>query len=437
MSESSERIPFKVTKEKIEETRKRGLKDGFRKFRFELTAVHAELRFIARALFRELYFYISVSSLLIIVIAALLIILPIALLILFIIPFLLQYVLVPVLDSIFQSDFSKIYLDYKILVVDTVLGSDTKQGLIRDNRVVFGALAGAIGLLIRIVLQPEFEKFRNKVNFHKSDMTYVFGTTPYAERLVHAMVHRFGYEEKLCLIADNDYLWVQGIKIFIPTYVVSNPQEFSKDTFYSALGFKNAKMVFVLTDNSALNQDIITKVREHSASVPIYLLKQHAPTYLLEFENVLDLKEQNIFLIDDLTASLDELLISMALDIKFPTCYEMPVPKTHVGVPAIKLKDDVGGLEVLRIKRGDQWLHPTETLQKGDRLLVYVMNEFDLKRTNRIVTELTLKKKTSKNKKKKKKKQKKDEKESKLRSETKEEVIETAKPEIATPVEHA
>ncbi len=391
MTEPDKRIPFTLSKEEIEAARKRGVKDGFRKFRFELAAVHAELRFIVRALFRELYFYISVSSLLIIITAAILLILPIALLILVIIPFFLQNILVPLLNSSLNADFTKIYLDYKVMVVDTILGSETKQGLIRDNRVVFGALAGAVGLLIRIVLQPEFEKFRNKVNFHKSDMTYVFGTTPYAERLIHAMVHRFGYEEKLCLIADNDYLWVQGIKIFIPTYVVSNKQEFSKDTLYSALGFKNAKMVFVLTDNSALNQDIITKVREHRPDVPIYLLKQHAPTYLLEFEDVLDLEEQNIFLIDDLTASLDELLISMALDIKFPTCYELPAPKTHFGVEAIKLKDDVGGLDVLRIKRGNQWLPPTEPLQKGDRILVYVLSDFDMRRTNRIVSELTLK----------------------------------------------
>ena len=72
------------------------------------------------------------------------------------------------------------------------------------------------------------------------------------------------------------------------------------------------------------------------------------------------------------------------------------MPRTYVGNTGDDMSSDIPKMEVLLIRRGEELLPPSELLNKDDRIIVYYYSNFDMKRTNRIVTELPLKTKKKK-----------------------------------------
>jgi hypothetical protein len=261
-------------------------------------------------------------------------------------------------------------------------------------RIMVGVIGG-LGVAIRLLFKSDIDKFKDKVT-PREDVTYVFGSTIYAEKFLTLLTHTFASADEAALISDANYLWVERIAGLLDTYIseitdVKTTEEFAKPNLYELIGFKNAKRIFILTDSVERNQNILTNIRSLRPDVPIYILSQYTPEYLKG-----DLiKDENLFIIDDTEITRDGLVKSLSLDIKFPLCSEINVPRNYVGKSPLYLSNENFGLEVLAVKRphldDDGWdlLLPDQTiLQRTDRLLLHITNDFKMKEANRIVTEL-------------------------------------------------
>ncbi|OLS22713.1 MAG: hypothetical protein HeimC3_29870 [Candidatus Heimdallarchaeota archaeon LC_3] len=361
------------------------IKDKYLVFKTEIDAMRAETKAVLRKLFREAkYLWRGMDLVLLFILLAIVIIAA----------FLLSVVIIPLILSLFPGSVFKeafIFNDngswklnkFSIQMLNIWLNDTTL-------RIGVGGL-GALGIAFRLLMKRDIEKFRDKVK-HRGEVTYVFGSTIYAERFCHQMVHEYGYEEYIALISDQDYLWVQNIAGLLDTYTMKNSSEFDKENFYTMLEFKNAKRIMLMSDNVERNQAILTNIRAVRPDVPIYILSQYTPAFL---QSKL-VEDENIHIIDDLNATNKGLVTSLSLDIVYPDCTEINVPRTYVGRSGEYLTKDVLGIEVLAIRRPDidveegSWkiLPPTVKLQRTDRILCYVTTDFSMKKMNRIATEL-------------------------------------------------
>ena len=250
--------------------------------------------------------------------------------------------------------------------------------------------AGVIGVVLQLLFKSDIDKYRDKVK-GRASITYVFGSSVYAEKFLYQLVFTFASEDEATLISDSKYLWVERIAGLLDTYIVEDDEEFKKANLYTILGFKNAKRIFILTDNVSRNQNILTNIRALRPEVPIYILSQFTPDYLRDQTLV---KDENLHIIDDLETTRDGLVKSLSMDIKYPLCSEINVPKRYVGKSALYLNNEIAGLEILAVRRAhlddNGWdLIPPEkaVLLRTDRLLLHITTEFRMKEANRIVTE--------------------------------------------------
>jgi hypothetical protein len=352
---------------------------AFRAIKFEWHALRAELKHVWRMVKRELNYFVNPVDVAIILIFYTIIVA-------------LVYVATGVL----------IPLIIKETEVDIAWGPEEAGEFWggTGGRILIGS-GGVIIFFVRLVVKSDIVKFKNKVNSKKFPLTYVFGTSSYAEYLIRDITKLYGEEEKFILIADKDLIWVRQARGLMDVYIVENPEEFLKENFYELLTFQNAQEFLILTDDVELNQAILTHLRglsnfKYTKVLPkIVMLSETAPSFLKHR----NLEEENIVLLDDLSAITDNLVLSLSLDIRFPRCIEIPAVKTFVGWPAIALGNTVKGFSVLAINRQGQILPPKETMLAEDKLIIYVKErgEHDTKRTRRITQELpAVKKKVKK-----------------------------------------
>ncbi|PWI46357.1 hypothetical protein CEE45_17210, partial [Candidatus Heimdallarchaeota archaeon B3_Heim] len=93
------------------------------------------------------------------------------------------------------------------------------------------------------------------------------------------------------------------------------------------------------------------------------------------------------------------LVLSLSLDFDFPLTAEIDIPRTYIGKTGDTMSSDIPKLEAVLIRRGDELLPSHEPMRPDDKIIVYYYSNFDMKRTNRVVTELPYKKKKKKAKK--------------------------------------
>ncbi|MHA1978421.1 MAG: hypothetical protein ACW98F_05230 [Candidatus Hodarchaeales archaeon] len=350
-------------------TKKRTLGDNLRQLRFNLTAVRGDLKYLFRVVLRELRYFIPLGDLLILFSMIILIVLVILGSIVLVFPFILSILINPAFGEEFQSGLFTWWDDNF------------------DFRIV-ASIIGVVTIVVRLMVQSPINKYQDKVNARK-DVTYIFGSSKPAEQFLFEMVHRYGYEERVSLIADSDLLWIRKLKAFIDVYVVEDMKEFEKPNLYDIIGFKNATRVMILTESVELNQNILTNMRQVRPDVEIILLSQYAPNFV--FSDLV--KDENLILIEDLDVTVQGLVLSLSLDFDFPQTSEIDVPRTYVGKTGDTMSFDIPKLEVILIRRGDNLLPSTEKMSPDDRIVVYYYSNFDMKRTNRVVTELPHKKK--------------------------------------------
>jgi hypothetical protein len=354
-----------------QKTKKRTLGDNLRQLKFNLTAVRADLKYLRRVVFRELRFFIPVTDLIILLLMLVVIAVVIIVITLFLIP-------IP-LAILFSQTYQK--------------GFEGILGFILENDVLrlFAALIGVVTIVVRLMVQSPINKYRDKVNSRKN-VTYVFGSSKPAEQFLFEMIHQYGYEEQVSLIADADLLWIRKLKALIDIYVVEDLKEFEKPNLYDIIGFQNASRILILSESIELNQNILTNIRQVRPDVEIILLSQYAPNFV--FSDLV--QDENLVIIEDLDVTVEGLVLSLSLDFHFPQTSEIDVPRTYIGNTGDEMSSDIPKLEVLLIRRGDELLPTSEKLQPDDRIIVYYYSNFDMKRTNRVVTELPYKKKVKK-----------------------------------------
>lgn len=370
-------------KSEIQASTKKGKPEkpsAFRAIKFEWHALRAEMKHVWRMAKREMNYFVNPVDVAIILMMY-------AFLVLLI--FIGSFALVPSLWEMYDSDAGK-------KMRKDVWGFWTSWG----GRLVVGS-GGVIVFFIRLVVKSDIVKFKNKVNSKKFPLTYIFGTSSYAEYLIRDITKLYGEEEKFVLIADKDLIWVRQARALMDVYIVENQEEFLKENFYEIITFQNAQEFLILADDVALNQAILTHLRglqnfKYVEGRPkIIMLSETAPSFLKHR----NLDEENIVLLDDLSAITDGLVLSLSLDISFPRCIELPAVKTFVGWPAVALSNHVRGFTVLAINRQGKILPPKETMLAEDKLIIYVKErgEHDTKRTRRITQELpAVKKKVKK-----------------------------------------
>jgi len=359
---------YSETQKKI---KKRTLGDNLRQLRFNLTAARADLKYLRRVVVRELRFFIPVTDLVILLLMLLIIAVVVILVTLFLLPIPLTFLL--------QQDY---WAGFE-MIFTFILTSDIFR--------LVAALIGVVTIVVRLMVQSPINKYRDKVNSRKN-VTYVFGSSKPAEQFLFEMIHQYGYEEQVSLIADADLLWIRKLKALIDIYVVEDLKEFEKPNLYEIIEFKNASRIFILSESIELNQNILTNIRQVRPDVEIILLSQYAPNFV--FSDLV--QDENLVIIEDLDVTVEGLVLSLSLDFRFPQTSEIDVPRTHIGNTGDELSSDIPKLEVLLIRSGDVFLPSSEIIKPGDRLIVYYYSNFDMKRTNRVVTELPYKRKKKK-----------------------------------------
>ncbi|MCK4847841.1 MAG: hypothetical protein KAT16_02325 [Candidatus Heimdallarchaeota archaeon] len=355
----------------IQKTKKRTLGDNLRQLKFNLTAARADLKYLRRVVFREMRFFINFKDLLILFLLLLFIAVIVITFTLFLLP-------IP-LAIISNKDYNTVHK----LILEFI----EKYDLFR----LLAALIGVVTIVIRLMVQSPINNYRDKVNSRKN-VTYVFGSSKPAEQFLFEMIHQYGYEEQVSLVADTDLLWIRKLKSLIDIYVVEDLKEFEKPNLYEIIGFKNASRILILSESIELNQNILTNIRQVRPDVEIVLLSQYAPNFV--FSDLV--QDENLVIIEDLDVTVEGLVLSLSLDFRFPQTSEIDVPRTYVDNTGDEMSSDIPKLEVLLIRRGDELLPSSEKLQHGDRIIVYYYSNFDMKRTNRVVTELSYKKKKKK-----------------------------------------
>jgi hypothetical protein len=128
--------------------------------------------------------------------------------------------------------------------------------------------------------------------------------------------------------------------------------------------------------------------------VEIIILSLYAPNFV--FSELV--KDENLVIIEDLDVTVQGLVLSLSLDFDFPQTSEIDVPRTYVGKSGDIMSFDIPKLEVILIRRGDELLPSSEIMLPDDRIIVFYYSNFDMKRTNRIVSELPYKKRKKKRK---------------------------------------
>ncbi|MFW9991241.1 MAG: hypothetical protein ACFFD4_04200 [Candidatus Odinarchaeota archaeon] len=400
----------------LEPKYRRTRSDNIRQFKFNLGAVKAEWKFIFRAIYRELK-YLWVFQDLVVLALLLISVVAFVLFLLWFVPFVWFLVeqfpgdQMEIINGVFTYfDLSPpfkelfyplrgpempindangtIYLQtskYLAYHIHKLLWSNTTIRLL-------AGLGGIIAFFVRVMLKSEIRKFKDKADARK-DACFIFGETKYAENLIYQLVKLYGYEDKVCLIHSKPFLWIDRIKGLINAYQIKNDEEYEKTNLYEFIEFKTAKHIMILTDDVEKNQNILTNIRAVKPDVPIIILKQYAPKFLLEDESGL-IKDPKLIIIDDLEAIINGLIFSLSLDIRWPEIAEIDVPGNFIGVTGIQMTSDllgdVGkpvGLEVLRIRREDKLLAPDTIMQEKDRVIVKIKRPFDMKKVNRVVTE--------------------------------------------------
>ena len=345
-----------------QKSKKRTLGDNLRQLKFNLTAVRADLKYLRRAIFRELRFFIPLTDLAIL----LLMLTGIAIIVIVIALFLLP---IP-LGFLLSQDYNTVF--------DQIWTFITTSDVFR----LFAALIGIVVIVVRLMVQSPINKYRDKVNSRKN-VTYVFGSSKPAEQFLFEMIHQY-YEEQVSLIADADLLWIRKLKSLIDIYVVEDLKEFEKPNLYEIIGFKNASRILILSESVELNQNILTNIRQVRPDVEIVILSQYAPNFV--FSGLV--QDENLTIIEDLDVTVEGLVLSLSLDFRFPQTSEIDVPRTYIGNTGDEMSSDIPKLEVVLIRRGDELLPSSEKLQPRDRIIVFYYSNFDMKRTNRVVTEL-------------------------------------------------
>ena len=344
--------------------KKRTLSDNLRQLKFNLTAIRADFKFVRRAIFRELRYFIPITDLVILLLMLLGIVVLLLLILLFLVPLLLLIIDSSTNIADFQNSIWKILLSSEVI--------RWAAGLI-----------GVITIIVRLMIKSPINKYRGKVNARK-DVTYVFGSSKPTEQFLFEMIFQYGYEEKVSLIADADLLWIRKLKGLIDVYVVEDKREFEKPNLYEIIGFKNASRIMILSESVEINQNILTNIRQVRPNVEIIILSQYAPAFV--FSDLID--DENLTLIEDLDVTVEGLVLSLSLDFHFPQSAEIDVPRTFISHTGDDLSSDIPNLEVVLIRRNNELLPSNEKLISGDRIILFYQGNFDIKRTNRVVTEL-------------------------------------------------
>ncbi len=395
----------KKKKKKKKKGSSRTFGDNMRQLKFNLTTIRADLKFVSRTIFRELKYFIPLKDLFLLFIWIFIIITFFLIIVIWGVPLALSIIPGDPFLAWVGSSFGRDLTAQEIAANKIGLHIN----LVRWNGAIFNDLtlrwgAGIIGVgtvIIRLMIKSPILKYRDKVNT-KKDVTYVFGTSRPAEQFLSEMIFEFGYEEKVSLIADVDLLWIRKLRALIDIYVVENNLEFEKPNLYEIIGFKNAKRIMILTESIELNQNILTNIRQVRPDVDIILLSQYAPAFV--FSDLV--QDENLIIIEDLDTTIQGLVLSLSMDFDFPPTVEIDVPRTYIGSTGVAMTSDLIKQKVLLIRRGEELLPPEETMQLGDRVILYYFNNYYMKLTNRVVTELPLRPKETKEKKKRKKMEK-------------------------------
>lgn len=361
--------------------KKRTFKDNKRKLAYDLSSIRADFKFVRRMIFRELRYFIPILDLTIL------------------------FTMIALIIIVFLI-FAVLGVPFVLFVVtnenQTKLSGEIFRLFINDTTIRYGA--GVIGIstfIIRTMIKSPIAKYRDKVNARK-DVTYIFGSSKFAEKFLFEMIFQYGYEERVSLIADADYLWIRKLKSLIDTYVVEDIKEFEKPNLYEIIEFKNASRVMILTESIELSQNILTNIRQVRPDVEIIIPSQFTPAFL--FSDLVN--DKNLKIIDDLETTIQGLVLSLNLDIHQPQSAEIDVPKTFLGWSGDDMTSDVPSVEVVAVKRNGEILDSSAILQPGDRVVVFYIGNYFMKMANRLVTEFPYKKKSKKKKKEKDKEEK-------------------------------
>lgn len=344
--------------------KKRTLGDNLRQLKFNLTAVVADMKYIRRTVMRELKFFIPITDLLIL------------------------FMMIGIIVIFFLVLFILVFPFFLSILINSAYGNQVQQSIfnfIDDNDIfrLAAALIGIVTIIVRLMVQSPINKYKDKVNARK-DVTYVFGSSKPTEQFLYEMIFQYGYEEKVSLIADADLLWIRKLKALIDVYVVEDKREFEKPNLYEMVGFKNASRIMILSESVEINQNILTNIRQVRPDVEIIILSQYAPAFV--FSDLIE--DENLTLIEDLDVTVEGLVLSLSLDFRFPQSAEIDVPRTFIGHTGDDLSSDIPNLEVVLIRRNNELFPSNEKLISGDRIILFYQGSFDMKRINRVVTEL-------------------------------------------------
>ncbi len=217
------------------------------------------------------------------------------------------------------------------------------------------------------------EKFAEKVE-SKEKVIYIFGASIFSEDIVQEMVS-MALTEKIALISEKDLLWVKETsKKGIDVLIEEKKEEFERSELYKTIGFKNAEKILILSEDKVLNQNIFLHVRKQNPNVGIVMLERLSPPFIEAIGGPV----ANLQILKDVDAVTRDLILSLSLEVSYAPVLWMQAPPSFVGEKGTIIKDVVSGIEVLKIKRGNDLIDPSTKILRKDQLLLYIHDEKDL-----------------------------------------------------------
>ncbi|MHA2296340.1 MAG: hypothetical protein ACXAEU_25345 [Candidatus Hodarchaeales archaeon] len=208
------------------------------------------------------------------------------------------------------------------------------------------------------------KKFAEKVA-EKESSIFVFGSDIFAEILVEKLVE-LGAKDKVALISNNNMLWIEELEEEITILVEERLEEYNKPNLYKTVGFEKAEKIIILHSDPKLIQNILSNVKT-GEETKVILLSQHSPPFVHYLSRS---RPGQILIVDDLENIVSQLYELLELELVKPPVIDVPAPKGMIGLLADVF--NIPGIDMIKIIRNEEYLPLENTIQQGDRFLIYL-----------------------------------------------------------------
>jgi len=197
----------------------------------------------------------------------------------------------------------------------------------------------------------------------------IFGSGIISKKVVKELLN-LSLPYNITVVMDKGMIWARELMKSKPKNLeiitVNEREEFSRIDLYISLGLNNTFDILVLTEDKSLTQSIIENVLKVNRNSSIILLNRYAP----EFISVIGKDLPNVYIVDDINATREDILNVLDLSISESPAGFVPVLPEFYGKRGVDMELILKGCSIMKIYRNGKLLDPRTRMIEGDKLLL-------------------------------------------------------------------